>query len=181
MQPQINFSGSACWHQNPIKFYKPCNCFRNGTGRERDLTSSSATVACPWAQLKLKVAPCGRHSGALRGPPGLLNNNNAVNYSWMGVGCIKRVGTTAGGGECEWECKPSELEAKVFPNSPKKFSLWIYLTIRSHKALPLPSPLPLFLSPSLSVCESEKSLHNNNEMLALKYSSYATLYKLHML
>lgn len=28
MQPQINFSGSACWHQNPIKFYKPCNCFR---------------------------------------------------------------------------------------------------------------------------------------------------------
>lgn len=84
------------------------------------------------------------------------------------------------GGECEWECKPSELEAKVFPNSPKKFSLWIYLTIRSHKALPLPSPF-LSLSPSLSVCESEKSLYNNNEMLALKYSSYATLYKLHML
>lgn len=89
MQPQINFSGSACWHQNPIKFYKPCNCFRK-TGLGENLTSSSATVACPWAQLKLKVAPCGRHSGALRGPPGLLNNNNAVNYSWMGVGCIKR-------------------------------------------------------------------------------------------
>lgn len=50
--------------------------------------------------------------------------------------------------------------------------------------------LSLSPSPSLSVCvfmlpcarkESEKSLHNNNEMLALKYSSYATLYKLHML
>lgn len=58
----------------------------------------------------------------------------------------ERVETMAGGGECEWECKPSELEAKVFPNSPKKFSLWIYLTIRSHKAL---VSLPSF--PSLSL------------------------------
>lgn len=100
----------------------------------------------------------------------------------------KELDATNAGGGGRGKCKPSELKAKVFPNSPRKFSLWIYLTIRSHKALvclcpspSLPFPLSLPLAAGLNPIESEKGLHNNNEMLALKYSSYATLYKLHML
>lgn len=48
-------------------------------------------------------------------------------------------------------------------------------------SLSLSIPLCLCVYAALRLKESEKSLHNNNEMLALKYSSYATLYKLHML